>query len=153
MKIFFLYNINLPLLGAIAKTRQPLVWKYFRRTFTCQRRKKVFGLFQPFFCFCFTIFVYQLCGLCATNPSFILHWRHWENFFSNRSVKHQRAVRKKTCFASFYIFFLFLLSSKSLQCSYISDGTILPFYCFLLKNKLSYFLEFSFFSSSPLIFK
>jgi hypothetical protein len=111
MKIFFLYNINLPLLGAIAKTRQPLVWKYFRRTFTCQRRKKVFGLFQPFLAFVLPYLFYQPCGLFSTNPSFILHWRHWGNFFSNRSVKHQRAVRKKPAlrlFPFFSFFFAFI---------------------------------------------
>jgi hypothetical protein len=63
-----------------------------------------------FYHICFTSFA---AFVQPTLPSFFTDVTGG-SFFSNRSVKHQRAVRKKPALRLFTFFFIFLLSSKSL---------------------------------------
>ncbi len=137
-----MYNINLLLVGVIAKTRQPLVWKYFCRTFTCQRKKSVWTL-SAFFSFCFTIFVLPALRPFLNQPFLHSPLTSLGELFFQSVCQTSKSGSQKTFFASFYIFFHFFCFHQNL-----SSALTLPmaryFLSIVFSSKINYFIFWNF---------
>ncbi len=106
-----MYNINLLLVGVIAKTWQPLVWKYFCRTFTCQRKKKCWDSFS-LFCFCFTIFVLPALWPLCNQPFLHSSLTSLGELFFQSVCQTSKSGSQKNLLCVFFHFFPFFAFIK-----------------------------------------